>query len=646
MKRKFVAISVLCFATSVFLWLASRNVDLHLFLSKTDHYQWYFATETKPKTRGNPDQWLIYTETCQIMRIDPMNATIRKVIKKLPPFNCTEHSLVYLSNEKLFVNTTVKNKVFKLVNATAKTNFHCCVSYLKRFPEERNDFIYRNLGKCIKFKKSIQIEDEFMKIDCFVGKRNVYTKYEVAVIRKRDVEARCNSTLEFAKHRGTFCPDQLSVLVLGVDSASRLNSQRHLKETRRVLQELGAVEFKGYNRVGQNTFPNMFAFLRGQSYSELQDGCWGGSHFFFDECRLLFDESAAAGYRTAFVENLNQFGLFTYAKKGFRRQPVDYYGRVFFNAAREYLDKSKGCLGRDVPEDQFVLQWGVDFQRKFARDLHFGYFWISRFSHDNLNKLQYVDQYLSRDIEILAQEGALNNTLLIVMSDHGFRLSNFVSTPVGKYEANLPFMYLLFPKWFREKHQAAFDHVRSNAENRLVTVFDLHHTVQDILYCSVDQDGPKSKGAWGISFFKEIPAERTCDSAGIPKEFCSCYRQEVAISVNDTVAAKVVAMLVDHLNGMIANSLKICSKLTLKTVVEVRGLLVQLLEGATTAHDTTYEAIFETVPCDGRFEGSVAFNAKASTYVVNYDPKRINMYGNSSSCIKDEPRLLPICCCI
>jgi len=43
-------------------------------------------------------------------------------------------------------------------------------------------------------------------------------------------------------------------LVLGVDSVSRLNFARHMPLTRRfLLQELGAVELAGFNKVSQQT---------------------------------------------------------------------------------------------------------------------------------------------------------------------------------------------------------------------------------------------------------------------------------------------------------------------------------------------------------------------------------------------------------
>jgi len=41
-------------------------------------------------------------------------------------------------------------------------------------------------------------------------------------------------------------------LVLGVDSVSRLNFARHMPRTRRfLLEELGAVELAGFNKVGR-----------------------------------------------------------------------------------------------------------------------------------------------------------------------------------------------------------------------------------------------------------------------------------------------------------------------------------------------------------------------------------------------------------
>ena len=58
--------------------------------------------------------------------------------------------------------------------------------------------------------------------------------------------------------------EHFNVFAVGLDSASRMNSIRHLSKTRKyLLEELDAIEFLGYNKVGLNTLPNWSAMHTG-----------------------------------------------------------------------------------------------------------------------------------------------------------------------------------------------------------------------------------------------------------------------------------------------------------------------------------------------------------------------------------------------
>ncbi|KAK8766541.1 hypothetical protein V5799_006683 [Amblyomma americanum] len=59
---------------------------------------------------------------------------------------------------------------------------------------------------------------------------------------------------------------RLNVLIVGLDGTSRLNTIRQLPRTRRFLtRTLNAFEFRGYTKVGINSFPNLMPFMTGKS---------------------------------------------------------------------------------------------------------------------------------------------------------------------------------------------------------------------------------------------------------------------------------------------------------------------------------------------------------------------------------------------
>jgi hypothetical protein len=90
---------------------------------------------------------------------------------------------------------------------------------------------------------------------------------------------------------------------------------------------LSAIPLFGYNKVGDNTFPNLIPLLTGMSAHELARACYPNHKTKLDACPFIWKHFAAAGYRTAFGEDFPDIATFNYHKIGFVEQPVDYYAR-------------------------------------------------------------------------------------------------------------------------------------------------------------------------------------------------------------------------------------------------------------------------------------------------------------------------------
>ncbi|KAF4532247.1 hypothetical protein B566_EDAN004333 [Ephemera danica] len=119
-------------------------------------------------------------------------------------------------------------------------------------------------------------------------------------------------------------------MILGIDSISRLNMERQLPVTRKLLLSppLSAVSLLGYNKVGDNTFPNLIPMLTSLDLDELTRTCWPAlNKNKLDGCPFIWKKFAAAGYRTVYGEDCARFSTFNYVKTGFVEQPTDYYTR-------------------------------------------------------------------------------------------------------------------------------------------------------------------------------------------------------------------------------------------------------------------------------------------------------------------------------
>ena len=101
----------------------------------------------------------------------------------------------------------------------------------------------------------------------FQKKSILYQDYFAFAPRKPEVEEKCHK-VQSSKN------DTLSILIVGLDSVSRVNFHRQMPRTVRALEDLDAVEMLGYNKVEDNTYPNIVAVLSGYSYEEFANICW------------------------------------------------------------------------------------------------------------------------------------------------------------------------------------------------------------------------------------------------------------------------------------------------------------------------------------------------------------------------------------
>jgi Protein of unknown function (DUF229) len=88
-------------------------------------------------------------------------------------------------------------------------------------------------------------------------------------------------------------------------------------------------------------------------------------------------------------------------------------------------------------------------------------------------------------------------------------------------ESCLPGSFVVLPPWFEKKYPEAVQNLRTNSASRLTTPFDIHATLTDLIDPEITLLNPTTT-KWGISLFRQIPKNRTCDSAGIPETFCTC----------------------------------------------------------------------------------------------------------------------------
>ncbi|KAJ2059479.1 hypothetical protein GGI17_004359 [Coemansia sp. S146] len=139
--------------------------------------------------------------------------------------------------------------------------------------------------------------------------------------------------------------------------------------------------------------------------------------------------------------------------------------------------------------------------------------------------LRTVDDSLAAFLESMRDSGELNDTVLIIATDHGLHMGlSFALLQNGRIEHQSPFLVMSVPEWLHEcseKYQT--DHGSEKVspfaanEQRLVTPFETHHTFRVLADWSEFETD-----SWKRSLFAAQRAGRTCEEAGIGASFCMC----------------------------------------------------------------------------------------------------------------------------
>lgn len=498
-----------------------------------------------------------------------------------------------------------------------------------------------------------------------------------------------------------------SVLVFGLDSISRLSMMRLLPKTYTFLTDvLGSVVFRGMNKVGDNTFPNLVALLTGmEAYTQLKHpGTTGGT---FDGVQFIWDDFRRDGYLTLFAEDFPEYGVFNYLARGFRDPPTDFYFRPYCLAMESsFLMRSSSnlCYG-NVPKH--VLQ--IDYVRRFIEvnngsQPYFAFSFLVEISHEYMQQVAAADEDIVQFLAELKDRGHLDNTFLFFLSDHGHRFDSIRETFVGRLEERLPFFAVRPPsKWPWPKRNSAnrdglpdsnptptgssvaesaamtsssslLKALKSNS-GRLTTPYDTYETFRDILSLgSYGRFADKRKSDFGISLFREIPLGRTCDLAKVPEQYCSCDAEE-PMELSSKIVEKAALALVDKVNSLLevglGNGSHRCAHLTVRRIQDAREVFSSVRSSSSSSsptraspsypvnvvgdksttdvgrHSAIVRRIRVTVvvhPSDAMLEGLLLLQ-EDQRLVVFDDVSRINKYGSQSSCIEHQT-LRKYCYCI
>ncbi|GIY23129.1 hypothetical protein CDAR_469662 [Caerostris darwini] len=606
------------------------------------------TTPTKPAVDPS---LILDTPGCKIPKLDPWDPTVKDLIELQEPYECPGPPLFMKPSPdgSITLNETVLEKYYNLKPQDIK----CWYQPIYRKHEKpgnvrENDF---GSGNVSVLTFGVPLNEDYVGATCKLGNQT-FDQYFPLVRLKNEIE----------EERSKLSPPtpKLNVILAGIDSISKLNFLRHFRKTHKFLKEkMTPFEMNGYTKVGDNTFPNLVPMLTGHFVEHY----WNESlrdEMYFDSVDLIWKDYAKKGYRTFYAEDSPYTGTFNYIKRGFYNPPTDYYfrplGLALENSKLKESPVKEHCLNSQL-EPEIIYDYLKDFLKAMGNRPHIAFAMVSTITHDYLNNAGWEDEPTEHLLDDLVNMGALNNSLLVLFSDHGLRFGKIRYTYIGKFEERMPFMYIHAPKWFLQQHPQIAKNLEIN-QNRLMTLFDIHATMIHLLDLN---KSPEERAAvsLGKSLFDEISPNRTCEQANILPHWCPCQTFE-NVALNSTEAINASQAIVDDINSKLESFGGVCEVLQIAEIMDARvgqanDLVLRFVKHENVVVNRTvvygdrvkpigdYMITLVTKPGLAVFEGTVRHDPENNSYTV-LGISRISLYGTTSWCI-DSQKMKIFCYC-
>lgn len=153
--------------------------------------------------------------------------------------------------------------------------------------------------------------------------------------------------------------------------------------------------------------------------------------------------------------------------------------------------------------------------------------WLGALSRNYMIGPKKMDSILSKALDSLKLSGYLKNTVIILMGDQGHRYLDIRRSLTGWYEERLPGLWISLPETMITAVPFWKEALNYNSD-KLVTPFDLHETLKDILgyrfkiSVKADYTVGTNQGGKATSLFEKVAENRGCEQSGVSWNYCAC----------------------------------------------------------------------------------------------------------------------------
>ncbi|CAH0598635.1 unnamed protein product [Chrysodeixis includens] len=589
---------------------------------------------------------------CEIPQLDPFAHEVTQFDKTLPKVQCTGRDWVrcYLSE-------------CRVIEEVLSTTKDVVCAYQDIIYHTDNEYVLGPPTEVVGGDPYILDKSDHVKIKC-------RGTHDSSLLKSRWI----GHAVGFRKSverlpSPPYRKDTPNVLIFGFDSTSKNGFIRKMpKSYQYIMRHLEGTLLEGYNIVGDGTPAALFPILTGKNELELPDVRKKmNKNGTADSMPFIFYKLKEDGYRTAYFEDMPWIGTFQYRFNGFKKQPADHYLRAFYleesNQGKKWWAKgNKYCVG-DTPQYQLMMNITDQFLRLDGKKFCFTF--IADITHDDFNMISTADEAFVEFLKGLKARNVFEDTMLIIMGDHGPRYAKVRDTLQGKLEERLPLMYIQLPASLRRATPHVPRVLAGNAR-ALSTPHDAHATVLHVLKWLHRRNMYKVKGAdllRGLSLLEPIPRNRSCSEAGIEPHWCACLAWK-NVSQSDALYTRTAEAFVAHINRLTEPMRTRCVPRTLTSIqyVQRQAANTRMLSFVAAKDADGYVGKFGARvniakenfqlkvvvgPGHGIYEAMVTYYKNEDKFAVdNRDISRTNAYGNEPSCVSaSHPHLNMFCYC-
>ena len=312
-------------------------------------------------------------------------------------------------------------------------------------------------------------------------------------------------------------PYSKNILIIYIDSVSRVNALRHLKKTTKFFEKF--MQYKGlFNDKYPSENYHSFQFFKYHSFNGHTSINY--PFLFYGQNRTDKNKSLITRYlkKNGFVTSAsNDWCVKDNARTYYNYTQEDMYDHLFplcdpnndhFNA------NTMRCLyGKHNIE--YLLEYTNQFWRKYLSNRKYSII-IDNHGHEGtLTVIKYIDDAMSNFLNNLYNDNLLKDTTVFLLSDHGVGMpSIYFSSKFYKIEENLPILLILVNDRKNVTFEEQYKYIYEN-QQILITPFDIYNSLGNIIYGDkydniekITKKRYSCKSKFGSSLFNKMNPKR------------------------------------------------------------------------------------------------------------------------------------------